>query len=83
MRGRRSGKEGHLMHNGRTTEADEIRLLDYSAEWTPCDVAEVKRQSEGLRNRTFYVGREAGRNEPCPCGSGKKYKRCCMRGKQA
>ena len=20
----------------------------------------------------------AGRNEPCPCGSGKKYKRCCM-----
>ncbi|MCY4058094.1 MAG: SEC-C metal-binding domain-containing protein [Gammaproteobacteria bacterium] len=18
-----------------------------------------------------------GRNEPCPCGSGKKYKRCC------
>ena len=21
-----------------------------------------------------------GRNEPCPCGSGKKYKRCCLRG---
>jgi uncharacterized protein len=20
---------------------------------------------------------KAGRNEPCPCGSGKKYKRCC------
>ena len=20
-----------------------------------------------------------GRNEPCPCGSGKKYKKCCMR----
>jgi len=20
-----------------------------------------------------------GRNEPCPCGSGKKYKRCCGR----
>jgi preprotein translocase subunit SecA len=19
----------------------------------------------------------AGRNEPCPCGSGKKYKKCC------
>ena len=19
-----------------------------------------------------------GRNEPCPCGSGKKYKRCCI-----
>ena len=21
---------------------------------------------------------EAGRNEPCPCGSGKKYKKCCL-----
>jgi SEC-C motif len=24
-----------------------------------------------------------GRNDPCPCGSGKKYKRCCGSGKQA
>ncbi|MCP4388788.1 MAG: zinc chelation protein SecC, partial [Gammaproteobacteria bacterium] len=23
-----------------------------------------------------------GRNDPCPCGSGKKYKRCCL-GKEA
>lgn len=22
---------------------------------------------------------KAGRNEPCSCGSGKKYKRCCLR----
>ena len=22
-----------------------------------------------------------GRNDPCPCGSGKKYKRCCMKKK--
>lgn len=21
---------------------------------------------------------KAGRNDPCPCGSGKKYKNCCM-----
>jgi hypothetical protein len=21
---------------------------------------------------------KAGRNDPCPCGSGKKYKRCCL-----
>ena len=26
-------------------------------------------------------GRKVGRNEPCPCGSGKKYKKCCGRGK--
>ncbi|OGQ90065.1 MAG: preprotein translocase subunit SecA [Deltaproteobacteria bacterium RIFOXYA12_FULL_58_15] len=24
-------------------------------------------------------GRKVGPNEPCPCGSGKKYKKCCMR----
>jgi preprotein translocase subunit SecA len=30
---------------------------------------------EPIRNRTERVGR----NEPCPCGSGKKYKNCCMR----
>ncbi|MBR6467995.1 MAG: SEC-C domain-containing protein, partial [Desulfovibrio sp.] len=22
-----------------------------------------------------------GRNDPCPCGSGKKYKKCCGKGK--
>jgi tetratricopeptide (TPR) repeat protein len=25
----------------------------------------------------------AGRNDPCPCGSGQKYKRCCMAREQA
>ncbi len=24
-----------------------------------------------------------GRNDPCPCGSGKKYKRCCLRQHEA
>ena len=24
---------------------------------------------------------KVGRNEPCPCGSGRKYKKCCGRGK--
>lgn len=24
-------------------------------------------------------GEKIGRNDPCPCGSGKKYKRCCGR----
>ena len=33
-----------------------------------------------LRNNPpLHVGRETGRNKPCPCGSGKKYKKCCMR----
>ena len=28
---------------------------------------------------TLQVKRKIGRNEPCPCGSGKKYKKCCGR----
>ena len=28
------------------------------------------------------MSKKIGRNEPCPCGSGKKYKHCCMRAEQ-
>ncbi len=27
---------------------------------------------------TVRVGKKVGRNDPCPCGSGKKYKNCCL-----
>ncbi len=30
-------------------------------------------------NRTVVKKNKIGRNEPCPCGSGKKYKKCCGR----
>lgn len=26
---------------------------------------------------TIVKGKKVGRNDPCPCGSGKKYKQCC------
>jgi len=29
----------------------------------------------------IHADKEPGRNDPCPCGSGKKYKKCCGRGK--
>lgn len=36
--------------------------------------------SGNLRVQTVVrEGRKIGRNEPCPCGSGKKYKQCCGR----
>ena len=34
--------------------------------------------SESMPSR---AGRKIGRNSPCPCGSGKKYKQCCGKGK--
>ncbi|MBP9521733.1 MAG: SEC-C domain-containing protein [Enterococcus sp.] len=24
------------------------------------------------------MAHKIGRNDPCPCGSGKKYKKCCL-----
>ncbi len=34
---------------------------------------------EQKKSGTVIVGKKTGRNEPCPCGSGKKYKHCCGR----
>ncbi|MCR8914769.1 preprotein translocase subunit SecA [Marinobacter panjinensis] len=34
-------------------------------------------QSQGTPETFVRQDRKVGRNEPCPCGSGKKYKQCC------
>lgn len=36
---------------------------------------------EQKKSGTIVKERKIGRNEPCPCGSGKKYKYCCGRAK--
>ena len=33
--------------------------------------------AEQRNSRTIVKGKKIGRNDPCPCGSGKKYKKCC------
>lgn len=33
-------------------------------------------KSEALKQKPLVKGEEVGRNDPCPCGSGKKYKKC-------
>jgi len=32
------------------------------------------------KKQAVIAGKKVGRNDPCPCGSGKKYKNCCGRG---
>lgn len=32
---------------------------------------------EAKKANTIVKGKKVGRNDPCPCGSGKKYKFCC------
>ena len=50
---------------------------------TPNEAA-AKRASASLPNLparpklTLIAGGKTGSNDPCPCGSGKKYKKCCM-----
>jgi hypothetical protein len=48
---------------------------------TPRQPAEPDREAWGWKP-TAPIRREGpdtGRNDPCPCGSGKKYKKCCMK----
>ena len=44
------------------------------------EVAETAAPGGGEQHQPYVRGqRKVGRNEPCPCGSGKKYKHCCGR----
>ena len=50
---------------------------------TPTEIVTGKLDPEGGEIISFEAARrkkaKVGRNDPCPCGSGKKYKNCCMR----
>jgi preprotein translocase subunit SecA len=37
---------------------------------------QTNRSEEGRKPQPVAVAEEVGRNDPCPCGSGKKYKKC-------
>ena len=44
--------------------------------WAVYDLRQLW-QSMGPRVETLRKAPEPGRNDPCPCGSGKKFKKCC------
>ncbi len=64
-------------------------MVDAKADWLYGlpewdDIYSKEEQEELIKDQkkshTFVrEGRKVGRNEPCPCGSGKKYKNCCGR----
>jgi hypothetical protein len=39
---------------------------------------EIGRMGSGEEAQELLPRSKAGRNDPCPCGSGKKYKKCCL-----
>ena len=49
-----------------TTERDQEMQLSHGDGMGDSKPKTVKRQAA-----------KVGRNDPCPCGSGKKYKKCC------
>ena len=63
-------------------------MVDAKADWLydlpqwEAVIPEERRQElykEQKKANTIVKGKKIGRNDPCPCGSGKKYKYCCGR----
>ena len=52
-------------------------------EWEPILTPERRKEitQEFRTSKMFVKEAEPGRNDPCPCGSGKKYKKCCGKDK--
>ncbi|MCO6454854.1 MAG: SEC-C domain-containing protein [Pirellulaceae bacterium] len=63
-------KETAAVHE-QAASTSEIASMQQSA----IDSSQGDTRPEPIRHR----GQRVGRNDPCPCGSGKKYKSCCMR----
>ena len=57
-------------------DADHLFSLD---EWNDVLPEDDRRRiyKDYKRSKIVHVEKKPGRNDPCPCGSGKKYKKCC------
>jgi preprotein translocase subunit SecA len=65
-------RETSARHDSAMTTSDMARQQQQAI-----DASQV--QSEGKLDPIRNRGQKVGRNDPCPCGSGKKYKNCHMR----
>lgn len=73
-----------ILINASNNEAILISMMDF--EWKkdlefekniPQELAENK-QSINIKDFRKEINKKIGRNDPCICGSGKKYKKCCI-----
>ena len=80
--------EGFAMFDSMLKKIDEsvatrffrVRLVTRESQVpmnTNDDEKEDKRPGKIEKQKTIKRGKKVGRNDPCPCGSGKKYKKCC------
>jgi hypothetical protein len=65
-----------LLWNMHDAKADWLYGMN---EWNNIFDEEKRKEIKKDFNRSKIVvkGEKIGRNDPCPCGSGKKYKKCC------
>jgi len=68
----------YLRESGRVAEGEEwaAEVRRVAAAGPSAVKAEPRAKVEPIRNSDKV--RSVGRNDPCPCGSGKKFKKCCM-----
>ena len=68
-------KEGHALFQSLTSNIrhDVVRVI-YNANIVK---REPSQQTAASKRHAAPANKETGRNDPCPCGSGKKYKKCC------
>jgi preprotein translocase subunit SecA len=65
------------VHQETTAFGGETATASSGGSAKPSDI--VSEASEAIsRAKPVRTGPKVGRNDPCPCGSGKKYKQCCL-----
>ncbi|HPI70193.1 MAG TPA: SEC-C metal-binding domain-containing protein, partial [Tenuifilaceae bacterium] len=58
-------------------QAGQQRKLDMSKyETSRTDALQAAQNTQERSREPVRVEKKVGRNDPCPCGSGKKYKNC-------
>lgn len=68
----------HFEHDGRSGELQEHSLFTRKdGHWLYTGKRGLHRDAAGATTTTATVSQKVGRNEPCSCGSGKKFKKCC------
>lgn len=55
----------------------EPKPMQVQPQFTEAKVYDPKKPQTNEKQQTVKVAKKVGRNDPCPCGSGKKYKNCC------
>lgn len=62
----------------------DFKSIRQMKKWMKAHEAELKAEQSGdvpKVETVVHEGPRIGRNDPCPCGSGKKYKKCCGKDK--